>query len=42
MVNVDYFKHLAHIFSLSGDCVKQIIDLDVKIVVIDFGGTVFL
>ena len=30
MMNVDYFKLLAHIFFKFGDCRKQIVDLDVK------------
>ena len=42
MVNVDYCKLLAYIFSYSGYCEKQIMHLDVKKFVIDFGGTLFL
>ena len=42
MVNVDHCKFLADIFSQSGYCGKQIMHLDVKKVVIDFGGTLFL
>ena len=42
MVNVDYCKLSVHIFSYSEYCRKQIIHLDVKKVVIDFGGTLFL
>ena len=42
MVNVDYCKLLAHIFLKSGYCGKQIMHLNIKKVVIDFGGTLFL
>ena len=42
IVNVDHCKFLAHIFSQSGYCGKQIMRLDVKKFVIDFGGTLFL
>ena len=42
MLNVDYCKLLAHIFSQSGYCGKRIMHLDVKKVVIDFGGTLFI
>ena len=42
MVNVDHCKSLAHIFSQSGYCRKQIMRLYVKKVVIDLGETLFL
>ena len=42
MVNVDYCKLLAHIFSQFGYCGKRIMYLDVKKVVSDFGGALFL
>ena len=38
IVNVNYCKLLAHIFSYSNYCGKH---LDVKEVMIDFGGTLF-
>ena len=42
MVNVDYCKLSAHIFSKYGYCGMHIIPQDVKKIVIDFGGTLFL